>query len=342
MNWLRAAHKVAEMQSPRACSRCGTVVAVDAGACGNCGLPRGAWATYESSRAEHGRAQASEPVPAPRWHGRICVCGAVLAPDAYSCGQCGRFGIELLAATAGSSAGPGRQRSKSSFAAPPLVRKSAIVGYLAAAAVLGTVALALGTAGAAGAPSRSATTGQVAAAGGTHIADASARPSLAAVDGPTSSAVASGSTADAAPTGLPTATAARPVPTATVAGPPAPTPTAVPSATSAPTSTAAPTAAPTDPPIFVSITVLPDVVTANSTVTLGAVTVPAASCQAKVKYHSGKLSLAPGFKKKQTADSAGKVSWVWTADADIGTTTATVSCKLKGNSASKDKIFVVI
>lgn len=289
-------------------------------------------ATYEDSPDESGGAHGSGPVSGRRTHGRICVCGAALAPDAYSCDECGRFGIELLAATAASSVAPVRPRPKSSIAAPPRAGKTAVVGYLAAVAVLATVAFALGSAESAGVPSRSPVTAQVVAAQVlvatqvSEIADASARPSTAAFDGSTSSASANGPTADAAPTGLPTATATGHGPTATVAGPPAPTPTA----------------APTQPPMFVAITVLPDSVTANSTVTLGAATLPAASCQARVKYHSGKLSLAPGIQKKQVADSTGKVSWVWTAEADIGTSTATVSCKLKGNSASKEKVFVVI
>jgi hypothetical protein len=131
--------------------------------------------------------------------------------------------------------------------------------------------------------------------------------------------------------------------------PPTPPPTLATPTLATPTLAAPTLATPSDAPtssgttLAVDITSLPSTVSANSTVTLVAATAPGASCQAKVKFHSGKPSTAPGLAKKQTADATGKASWTWTVDSgtDSGTSTATVNCTLKGKSGSKSKDFVV-
>jgi hypothetical protein len=92
------------------------------------------------------------------------------------------------------------------------------------------------------------------------------------------------------------------------------------------------------------ITGLPDSIAVSSPVTLVAYTTPGATCLVKVKYHGGKASLAPGLQKKQVADATGKVSWTWTVESgtEVGTGTATVTCKVHGDSSSKSKVFVTV
>lgn len=89
---------------------------------------------------------------------------------------------------------------------------------------------------------------------------------------------------------------------------------------------------------------MPNSIAANATVTLVVVTSPGATCKAQVKDHGGKLSLAAGLKKKQTADATGTVTWTWVVDkaTTSGTATVTVTCNLGPQSGSKTKDVVVI
>jgi hypothetical protein len=105
---------------------------------------------------------------------------------------------------------------------------------------------------------------------------------------------------------------------------------------------ATPGSSPAAAALALDIASLPAPVAANASATLVATTSPGATCKIKVKYHSGKSSTAPGLLKKQVAGATGIVSWTWTVDAGTqpGAATATVSCTLKGKSATKDKVFV--
>jgi hypothetical protein len=115
-------------------------------------------------------------------------------------------------------------------------------------------------------------------------------------------------------------------------------------ATPAPIDTSDPVDTPDPAAPALDITSLPASVAANESVTLTAVTAPNASCKVKAKFSGGKASLAPGLSKKQTADTAGSVSWTWIVDSDAqpGTGTVTVSCNSNGHGVSKSKVFVVV
>ena len=83
---------------------------------------------------------------------------------------------------------------------------------------------------------------------------------------------------------------------------------------------------------------------ANAAVTLVVVTSPGASCKVQLKDKGGKLSLADGLKKKQTADAFGTVSWTWTVEAKPtkGNATVTVTCTLGKQSKTKSKVVLVV
>jgi hypothetical protein len=328
--------KMAERHGPVACARCGTVASVDAAVCAKCGLPRGAPAAFESGPAATSSPAGPAPVAAARTGGWLCVCGAVLKPGAYWCDVCGRSGIEMVAGQEmPSRVGVGPVSAATSSGRRRKMR-IAIGVYAAAAAVLVSVVAALAASGWPGVPVRSPAPNQVAAAADTAFAGATASASLGGFGGSTFVPAPLASSTGPAPIGPPTAIATTVGPVST----PAPTVAATRPA-APPPATATPGATVTDPPLFVEITSLPASAATASTATLSALTLPSADCQAKVKYHSGKSSLAPGLAKKQVADAAGRVSWSWTVEPDPGSSTATVSCKLKGKSASKSKAFVV-
>jgi hypothetical protein len=121
-----------------------------------------------------------------------------------------------------------------------------------------------------------------------------------------------------------------------------------------PATTATPTAEVTGPqatpvvtapagPLSVSITGLPASVGHGANATLVGVTSPGATCNASVTYASGTVSTATGLQTAQVADPSGNVSWTWKVGASTGpgTSTATVTCSLGGDSASDSKTFVV-
>lgn len=91
---------------------------------------------------------------------------------------------------------------------------------------------------------------------------------------------------------------------------------------------------------------LPASIRVGETVTLVVTTAPGASCKVQVKYPGGKLSLADGLKKKQTADANGVATWTWTVDkattSGTATATVTVTCNLGPQSGGKSKDVVVI
>jgi hypothetical protein len=197
-------------------------------------------------------------------------------------------------------------------------------------------AIPVAAAGNSGSPGGATSTSGIGGSSGSADSTGSAgQPTTAA-----GSATAASSTV--APGSLPAGTAA---PAGATPSLPAASPGGSTTPTSAPTAAPTPAATATDgaPLLAVDITSLPSSISANSTATLAAVTLPGATCKAGVKYHSGKPSSAPGLLKKQVADSAGQVSWTWTIDAGTkaGDSTATVSCSLHGKSASKSKKFVV-
>ena len=262
---------------------------------------------------------------------------------------------------------PDNPHRKGSPLGMPRSMKVAIGMYVAASLILSVVGIGVGIGGghaserlpapgqvAAGGSGQSGATG---ATGGGGDTPGSIGGSIGASEGTGAAGTASGSTPGAGapgtgsgatpgaatPTAIPIAT-----PTGTAAATPfGPTPTPIgPTPTPiGPTPTAAtpsPTATAADSDLYLVITTLPASVISNSDVTLGATSVAGASCSAKVKYKSGKASPAPGLSKKQTADSAGKVAWVWTVDPDPGIGKATVKCKLNSKSAEKTKDFLVL
>lgn len=121
-----------------------------------------------------------------------------------------------------------------------------------------------------------------------------------------------------------------------------------PASTDAPTNVTSPPATPvaTAPAasLAVSITSLPASVGHGANATLVAVTSPGATCSASVTYASGTVSTAAGLQTQPVADSSGTVSWTWKVGASTGpgSSTASVTCSLGGDSASTTKTFVII
>jgi len=356
VSWLLAAIKVAEMRSPQGCPRCGAIVPANTGWCGECGLSRGATAGLQAAEHQPNPASVTRgpptQTPSPGSFGPVCAgCGAKLDDRAYWCERCGQSRISLAI----TPVAPAASRSRRS--AMPVSRRlsaSAMAGIGAFAGVLVIVLAALGggygAAGILGAPSASPTTARVGAAGGSpgasDLALASAgEPSASepSAGEPSAGKPSAGAIGSAAPLGSDSTAAGSPVVTPTTS-PGAATATPAAPTLAAPT-LAAPSAGPSasDGTLTVDITGLPDTVSANATTTLVATTAPGASCQAKVKFQSGKPSTAPGLAKKQTADATGKATWTWIVDPGTtpGTSTATVTCSLNGMSGSKSKDFVV-
>jgi hypothetical protein len=123
---------------------------------------------------------------------------------------------------------------------------------------------------------------------------------------------------------------------------PAPTAAPAPTPASAPT----PAAAPTPPPaatLSVTITSLPASISHGSNATMTAATAPGASCSARVVYASGTVSTAAGLQTTPTADASGNVSWTWKVGTSTGpgTSTASVTCSLGGQTASASQTFQV-
>ena len=121
-------------------------------------------------------------------------------------------------------------------------------------------------------------------------------------------------------------------------------------ATAAPTPIAevAPTAAPVAPPppagtFSVRIASLPASVGHGANATLVAVTAAGATCSASVTYASGTVSTAAGLQPQPVANSSGEVSWTWKVGTTTGpgTSTATVACRLGGESATATQQFQV-
>jgi hypothetical protein len=117
------------------------------------------------------------------------------------------------------------------------------------------------------------------------------------------------------------------------------------SATPAPTATTA-SVAPTPVPVAslsVQITSLPASINHGANATMVALTSPGATCGASVTYASGTVSTAAGLQTHPVADSAGSVSWTWKVGTSTkpGTSTASVTCQLGGESASDSASFEV-
>jgi hypothetical protein len=377
MSWLRAAEKVAGMHSPQACSRCGVAVSADSGWCAKCGLPRGASPAQRTSQASPATDRAQ--TPRPRVRGQVCICGAAFPAGAEFCRVCGRSRLALALAPSLSHIRAQVPEPARPFGLSRSF-KIAVGSYVAVAVIFATVGLSVGIFAAQSGPDASPTAGRIAAASGSGTASGSALANGSQTGGvtPGGSGIASltpgagateavagqtqggtpgpGSTAgstpaspagSATPGSTPEASAtpagaspAGATPTGTAMGP-TPSPTQAATATPGNSPTPAPTAAATEPAMFLDIVSLPAQVVANSSVSLVARTLPAASCTAKVKNKSG-LSIAEGLKKKQIGDSAGMVSWTWIVDDEPGTATATVSCDLKNKKAEKSKVFVVL
>jgi hypothetical protein len=135
---------------------------------------------------------------------------------------------------------------------------------------------------------------------------------------------------------------------ALAAGSSAPAKTAAPTMarTAAPTAqVTAPAATPvaTEPPatLTVAITSLPTSVAPSADATMVVSTSPGATCTPEITYHSGNVSQAKGL-DPQVATS-GTASWTWTVGpkTGVGTSTASVTCTLNGQSASDSKTFEV-
>jgi ribosomal protein L40E len=279
----------------------------------------------------------AETVPAAATSGtlgQVCSsCGALLPAGAYWCGECGQSLIAFTAAPPAGAAAAGAVARLRKGATRRSIRLSysAVAGIGASLAasvlVLATISGSFGMAGTGVSPSGPSTPGVVAAARNSQSAT---------TPGSTSNGVASAS----APVSVsPLASGAHAAPTP----PPTTAPTSV-AATNAPTAAAPtpPASTPAPAGLALDIASLPAAVAATTTATVVATTSPGAMCKIKVKYHSGKSSTAPGLLKKKVADATGRVSWTWTVEAGTlpGNATATVTCSLKGKSATKDKVFV--
>jgi hypothetical protein len=110
--------------------------------------------------------------------------------------------------------------------------------------------------------------------------------------------------------------------------------------------TAAPVAPPPPPPagtFSVRIASLPASVGHGANATLVAVTASGATCSASVTYASGTVSTAAGLQPQPVANSSGEVSWTWKVGTSTkpGTSTATVACRLGGESATATQQFQV-
>ncbi len=364
--------KVAEMHTAL-CSRCGAVMPA-AAQCERCGLVAGE-ASIEQVAAGIGGAAVRVRVAMPRLRGQICACGTPLTAGADACAACGRSRLMLAISGPPPASSRDEPQRRGSPLGMPRSMKVAIGMYVAASLVLSVVGIAAGIGGGGHASEGSPGPGQVAAGGSSQsgatgepegngdrpgsiggspgASEASGAVGTAAGSTPGTGASGTGasgagsgaapggatptSTPTSSPTGAGTSSASPLGPTPTPLGPtPTPLgPTPIP-ATPTPAATAG------DSELYLAITTLPAAVMSNSDVALGATTAAGASCSARVKYQSGKVSLAPGLSKKQTANSAGKVAWVWTVDPDPGTGTATVTCKDKSKQATKSKAFLVL
>jgi hypothetical protein len=110
----------------------------------------------------------------------------------------------------------------------------------------------------------------------------------------------------------------------------------------APTPSASPTPSPTSSPskapaaLFVRIT-------ASSYGFVEATTLPGASCTARAKLPSGRISTAAGLQPIVVAGDDGDVSWTYNTSSNTkpGTGTHTVTCKLAGKTVSASARFTV-
>ena len=110
--------------------------------------------------------------------------------------------------------------------------------------------------------------------------------------------------------------------------------------------TAPPVAPPPPPPagtFSVRIASLPASVGHGANATLVAVATSGATCSASVTYASGTVSTAAGLQPQPVANSSGEVSWTWKVGTTTGpgTSTATVACRLGGESATATQQFQV-
>jgi hypothetical protein len=117
------------------------------------------------------------------------------------------------------------------------------------------------------------------------------------------------------------------------------TPTLAPTAT---TASVEPTPAPVAS-LSVQITSLPASINHGGNATMVAITSPGATCSSSVTYASGTVSTAAGLQTHPLADAAGSVSWTWKVGTSTkpGTSTASVTCQLGGDSASDSATFEV-
>jgi hypothetical protein len=101
--------------------------------------------------------------------------------------------------------------------------------------------------------------------------------------------------------------------------------------------------APTSPSPTVAATALTVTITTSIYGLVSAVTLPGASCTAKAKLPSGRLSTAAGLQALVVAGADGAVSWSYRTESSTthGTGTHTVTCTLNGATASASAPFTV-
>jgi len=95
--------------------------------------------------------------------------------------------------------------------------------------------------------------------------------------------------------------------------------------------------------LSVSITNLAASVKHGANATLDVLTAPGATCGASVRYVSGTVSTAAGWKPQPVVGSTGSVSWTWKVGTSTrpGTSLATVSCRMGTATATATQSFAV-
>lgn len=192
----------------------------------------------------------------------------------------------------------------------------------------------------------SGTNGLVAAGSGSASGSAGTSAGAASAGSASAGAASASSQFSTTPLGPGnTSDATRPATTAPAGSPGAST-GVPPSASISSGQTAATPAPTTATALGVDMAGLPASIRVGETATLVVTTAPGASCKVQVKYPGGKLSLADGLKKKQTADANGVATWTWIVDkattSGTATATVTVTCNLGPQSGGKSKNVVVI
>jgi hypothetical protein len=103
-----------------------------------------------------------------------------------------------------------------------------------------------------------------------------------------------------------------------------------------------PTSHPGSHALTVKVTTSPHAVSRGQRLTIAAATSPGASCTVRVTYADGYVSRSKALQETKTAGSDGIVSWSWRVGTTVaGTSQVSVSCTLKGASATGSATFTV-